>query len=146
MPLRFHLELSTLAPTTRFTNPFMQTPIDLMRIPTAIETGLVGLLLKEEFEGAEAVRAQASKSRVLVDDLGGVLVLRFQDAGLSPRADVRVRIPVEGVAQDADGVMIHALLHVVHGFLSEVEIFREDSAPILRMPPVAEFQLIVLGN
>lgn len=49
-------------------------------------------------------------------------------------AMVLQRVPVEAQSKDADGMDIHFLLHVVGGFLRELEIFREDSEPIKELP------------
>jgi hypothetical protein len=50
-------------------------------------------------------------------------------------------VPVEAVAPDSDGVPVHFLLHVVDGLAREVEVFREDSAPIRRLPVAAQLTL-----
>ncbi|MDP3541865.1 MAG: hypothetical protein Q8T11_05285 [Elusimicrobiota bacterium] len=49
-------------------------------------------------------------------------------------AAVLQRVPVEAESKDADGMGLHFLLHVVGGFLRELEIFREDSEPIKGLP------------
>jgi hypothetical protein len=46
--------------------------------------------------------------------------------------------------QDTDGVLIHVLLHVVDGFMNELEIFREDSGPILRSLSSDDMRLLAL--
>lgn len=53
-----------------------------------------------------------------------------------PKAEVKHRIPVEAVAEDSDGVKIHFLVHVVNGYLFELEVFREDSERILKIPDI----------
>jgi hypothetical protein len=40
------------------------------------------------------------------------------------------RIPVEAELEDGDGVTIHLLLHVLEGYLNELEVYRDDSAPV----------------
>ncbi|MCU1362893.1 MAG: hypothetical protein JWM55_721 [Acidimicrobiaceae bacterium] len=54
--------------------------------------------------------------------------LKFRING--PRAEVSRRIPVEAEIEDSDGVTIHVLLHVADGLIDELELYREDSAPI----------------
>jgi hypothetical protein len=44
---------------------------------------------------------------------------------------VRRRIPVEASYPDADGVVVHVLLHVIDGRLDELEVYREDSGSVL---------------
>jgi len=50
-------------------------------------------------------------------------------------AKVKHRIPVEAQGLDSDGITIHFLLHVVNGYISELEIYREDSKSIQCLPP-----------
>ncbi|HKI03790.1 MAG TPA: hypothetical protein VKK31_17550 [Thermoanaerobaculia bacterium] len=45
------------------------------------------------------------------------------------------RIPIEKHFKDSDGVMIHILLHVVEGLVSELEVFKGDSSRVKKMPP-----------
>ena len=52
------------------------------------------------------------------------------DRSSARAAPVRSRIPVEAGGVGADGKRLHVLLHVVDGFLSELEIFREDGKPV----------------
>jgi hypothetical protein len=59
-------------------------------------------------------------------------------------AHVVKRIPVEGEAEDKDGVAIHVLLHVVNGRPIELDIFKNDGSPVKEMPPASAFGLEVL--
>jgi hypothetical protein len=111
------------------------------REPTAEEEGLLALLLSAEFAGKEAIARQLGSAQVRVIDSEGSLALRVSS---SERADVKHRIPVEAEAHDRDGVMVHMLLHVVDGVVSELEIYKEDSSPILDLPPANEWHLIEL--
>jgi hypothetical protein len=45
---------------------------------------------------------------------------------------VKYRIPIEGSCPDTDGVVIHILLHVVNGYLNEIEIYKDDSSRVNR--------------
>jgi hypothetical protein len=47
---------------------------------------------------------------------------------------VKRRIPVEASYPDADGVIVHVLLHIIEGRLDELEVYREDSGRVL-VPP-----------
>jgi hypothetical protein len=66
-------------------------------------------------------------ARGRVIDADGSLELSVADV---PRADVVERIPVEAEAEDIDGVTFHVLLHVVDGYINELEIYRNDSLPV----------------
>ena len=83
-------------------------------------------LLSEEFPGNRALAAQLSQAQARRVDTDGGLELAVTG---SPAEVVR-RIPVEAEVDDSDGTTIHVLLHVVNGFLNELEFFREDGAPV----------------
>ena len=59
-------------------------------------------------------------------------------------AEVTRRIPVEAEAEDSDGVSIHFLLHVVDGVVHELEVYREDSGPVLHRPRPEQLRPLVL--
>ena len=102
--------------------------------PVERERQLIYRLVDTEFAGAVALRQQLARSEVYVQQYPGALILRFKTPAEAPRAEVLYRVPVEATAPDLDGIPIHVLLHVVDGLLHEVEIFREDSQPIQRVP------------
>jgi hypothetical protein len=56
------------------------------------------------------------------------------DPGDTIPAAVKRRIPVEASYPDADGVIVHVLLHIIEGRLDELEVYREDSGRVL-VPP-----------
>ena len=72
--------------------------------------------------------------------------LGFEHVKGHPQATVLKRIPVEASGKDQDGVQIHVLLHVLDGAAKELEIYKDDGSPILRMPNPREMQLLVLGE
>jgi Domain of unknown function (DUF6984) len=47
---------------------------------------------------------------------------------------VKVRVPTESEYVDADGVPVHVELHVVDGVMSELDIYKEDSSPVVDAP------------
>ena len=97
-------------------------------------------LLSEDFPGRDILREQAGHVLGRRIDADGSLALQpDRDA---PAADVVRRVPVEAELEDLDGVTIHVLLHVTNGRLNELELFRDDSAPIRR--PVGPDALRVL--
>lgn len=62
------------------------------------------------------------------------------------RANVTRRVPVEAVGEDSDGVKIHFLVHVIDGYISELEIYREDSKNILKMPEIRSLKVMSLDT
>lgn len=129
---------SMSARTIQSGRPMVREVTPAARNVSPIERQIIARLLNASFKGADALCAQMSQAAVRSNDYGGVLVLAFEVAKDAVPAEVSGRIPVEAQARDSDGVMIHMLLHVVDGFLREVEIFREDSQPIHQLPQISE--------
>lgn len=97
---------------------------------TDYENKLVDRLLSEGFDGRDAISAQVRASRVKQIDKEGSL--EFQVSGGSAVTS-GFRIPVEGWFEDTDGMLVHVLLHVVSGRISELEIYKDDGSPIVQM-------------
>lgn len=106
------------------------------RAMNAQERALVEKLLKRDFQGRDALRAQVESALVTWTEEKGPPVMVFTVDDQAPRAEVELRVPLEaeGVAEDEDGATIHLLLHVVDGFLRELELYREDGEPVKRIP------------
>lgn len=99
-------------------------------------------LLGVHFPGRDALRQQAAGAMGRRIDAEGSLELQpNQDA---PPAEVVRRIPVEAETDDLDGTPIHVLLHVVNGYMNELEVYREDSAKLARPINPEALRLIVL--
>ncbi|MFT4285360.1 MAG: hypothetical protein QM598_11065 [Protaetiibacter sp.] len=84
-----------------------------------------------DFQGAETLSRQLASIFVEPIDRDGSLHLRPVDP---VPVTVSRRIPVEAAYADADGVLVHVLLHVIDGVLDELEVYREDSGPVV-IPP-----------
>jgi len=97
------------------------------------ERELLEKLLDPEFPGRDQLREQLLSVAAQQVHEDGTLALRVLSG--QPAA-VKHRVPTEGSCPDADGVMIHVLLHVVSGMMDELEIFKEDGTDIVR-PPLA---------
>jgi hypothetical protein len=97
--------------------------------------------LSAEFPGKMALERQTANACVRSLDANGSLEFRRSD---EPDAEVVRRIPVEAECEDADDVTIHVLLHVVAGQIDELEVHREDSAPVRRVVSPDALRLLVL--
>lgn len=98
------------------------------RRPTGQEFALLTRLVGSSFEGASALARQLATTLVTTLDENGSLRLHPGD---TIPAVVSGRIPVEASYPDADGVVVHVLLHVIDGRLNELEVYREDSGRVL---------------
>ncbi|MCI0561256.1 MAG: hypothetical protein MN733_22445 [Nitrososphaera sp.] len=99
------------------------------------EIRLLEFLLTSPFSGRDELQRQVVSAKVSGEcSCGCPSIILSTEQSPADRAFVRGRIPIEAEGYDSDGVKIHFLLHVVEGYLSELEIFREDSRPILNLP------------
>lgn len=95
---------------------------------TAAEQAILARLLESSFPGAAELRHQAVQARV-VDEEDQTIDLEVPHT--LPPAPVNRRIPVEAFFEDSDRTVVHVLLHVVGGYLSELEVYKEDNSPVL---------------
>src|SRR5579884_3568998 len=112
---------------------------------TPKERGILEFLLSRPFPGRDQLWRQLLTARVSGDC--GCRSLRLSvDRRVTERAQVKRRIPIEAEGVDADGMKIHFLLHVVDGYMLELEIFREDSKPIIELPVASALELFSLDD
>ncbi|MBI3837747.1 MAG: hypothetical protein HY288_07410 [Planctomycetia bacterium] len=81
---------------------------------------------------------------ILVETIDSNGSLRFAVSS-DIEAPVTKRIPIEAQFLDTDGIWIHALLHVVHGRLTELEIYKDDSSNVIKAPNAADWEILLLG-
>ena len=113
----------------------------MFREPSSSEREIINRLREARFPGRDELAKQLGNCLVRIIDEDGSLEF---DIRADVKAPVSHRIPVEAMAQDVDGVMIHVLLHVVGGKAKELEVYKDDSSCPIKMPPASEFQLLVL--
>jgi hypothetical protein len=111
---------------------------------TRTENGLMQRLMVGEFPGKDQITRQLANCQARTIDEEGSLEIKVDRAAVA--APVKKRIPVEAEGVDADGVLIHMLLHTGEGFVKELEIYKEDGSAIRRMPHPEEFEVIVLPS
>jgi len=99
-------------------------------------------LLSADFPGERELVDQARGALAETLDADGSIALR--PAVDATAAQVVGRIPVEAEFEDLDGATVHVLLHVVRGFLNELEVYRDDLGPVQGGVRPASFRLIVL--
>jgi hypothetical protein len=119
----------------------MSEPTELFREPTDAERALISRLLEPSFQGRDEIRTILQSAQVRSIDEQGSLKFKSEVVG---KVNGVKPIPVEAEANDTDGLAIHVLLHMVHGRPDELEIYKDDSSAIQRLPPPEEFDLIVL--
>lgn len=101
---------------------------------------LLNRLLSSPFIGRDSLLRQVDQAELnWIWERGSPALLIRVDSD-AERADVQQRTPLEaeGIAKDVDDVTVHFVLHVVDGYLNEVEVFREDGSPLQRMPTLTD--------
>ncbi|HLJ84941.1 MAG TPA: hypothetical protein VKT51_12280 [Candidatus Eremiobacteraceae bacterium] len=114
----------------------------LQRNLTACERRILDALLSNSFPGSNELRQQLVDPGMSVTSLGEILRFDFHLPN-TPRANVEFQVPVEATSHDVDGIQINFALHVVHGRLSELEIYRIDGSPMECEPGIEKMKEIV---
>ena len=99
---------------------------------TQEEEVVLKLLLNKNFKGIDVLRQQISNIRVVgICGCGcRTIDLEIIHKGTLSQYKENKRVPVELELKDTDGCPIMVLLHVVEGYIAELEILRADSQPI----------------
>jgi len=108
---------------------------------SSYERKILDRLLEADFQGRNQILEQLNKCLVRTIDKEGSLEFHVQT---DLKTEVKRRIPIEGEVEDADEVMIHVLLHVVNGVLTELEFYKDNSSPIIAMLDPSRLRLIKL--
>lgn len=111
------------------------------RAPNEEEESVVAALLSLDFPARSMLKAQWATASVRTIDADGSLEVRVEEGLL---AEVEVRVPVEARLEDTDGVTVHVLLHVIDGYIREVEVYREDSGPVQAPLEASRLRVITL--
>jgi hypothetical protein len=100
--------------------------------PTDLQLQIVNRLLSEDFPGRDELRQQLQNIRVenldCEDKCPSFLIFPDQS---TPKSAVKIRIPVEGEITDQDGSRVEILLHVVDGYLNELEIVKYEETDFI---------------
>src|ERR1041385_4395678 len=89
------------------------------------------LLLSASFPGKEELHMQIDSAKFEIIDKNGSLKI-------VPRSFIKAplekTIPVEAWANDQDGILIQVMLFASFGFANMLEVLREDSEPVIKLP------------
>jgi hypothetical protein len=112
------------------------------RPATEAERGILDRLLDAEFPGSEEIRRQLQECLVKTVDENGSLALYPDDPCKVAVAD---SIPVWGEVRDEDGATVFVRLHVIEGWVKELEITGEDGSRVIRPPEADRLTVHHLG-
>ena len=109
---------------------------------TRREHDILNRLLAEPFHGRDELRAQIATSRVkTIEEYGDNYGSIEFEVTSGPMADVDSRVPIGAMGLDSDGVPIDYILHVVDGFVKELEVVKADGSPISTLPSVSDLEV-----
>src|SRR5437868_1942648 len=107
------------------------------------ERRMLETLVSLPFPAAEALWLQLDHSKVSEEyPEGDPTVIFVVDREAVPAAMVERRVPVEAEGTDDDGMPILVLLHVIDGYVWELELFRGDGGLIRRLPEPESLTLL----
>jgi hypothetical protein len=108
------------------------------------EQQILDKLLSPEFPGKAKLAIQAKGCLATpLDDDGGI---KLRPAcSLPPALEIKSRVPTEGEFPDSDGIVVHVLLHVIDGFIDELEIYKEDGSEIRCLEAVRDMDVFAPG-
>jgi hypothetical protein len=101
---------------------------------TEYEKRVANALLHVSFPGSEVFRKQfehATARLMTTNDNYGSIVVTTNS--LEP-ANIGRRVPVTALTRDEAGGPVEILLHVVNGFIHELEFVRLDGKPMVGLP------------
>lgn len=102
------------------------------------ERALLARLLEFPFPGSEGVAEQLRDSLARPIDDNGSLDFLVQTG---TKVSVHNTVPVEAEGEDLDGTTIHVMLHVIEGTARGVEVYKEDSSRVIKMPEPSKLRL-----
>lgn len=119
----------------------MSTPAGAYRPLTDWEKRVVLRLLEPAFPGRDALLAQVEDLVARPIDENGSL--EFQRLA-PPKNPPHSLIPTEGEALDVDSTAIHYLMFSLDGNLDMLEVYKDDSSPVVRHPDPKEIKVVIL--
>jgi hypothetical protein len=100
------------------------------------EIAVLRLLLSRPFVGHDELEMQLASVRV-TEELGAGEILNLVVVPDVHQARQTERVPSTAWGKDADGEPIEVLLHVIDGYIAELEFVRYAPGPVIS-PPAAE--------
>lgn len=101
----------------------------MYRNPYKNELYWIEKILEVEFKGKQILLRQVSKAKVFLEQGYDFISLKFQTEE-TEKYPYAVRVPVEMRAFQKDSAPVVFLLHIVNGFIDELELITADSSKI----------------
>lgn len=95
-----------------------------------MEKAWLEAMLSVDFLGKEIILMQLDNAQILREYNVGYISLKVNVNKNIQQFPYQVRVPLEMRVKGRSGIPIVFLLHVIDGFVDELEIFNADSSPI----------------
>lgn len=112
------------------TNQHLQVWYEHEREFTPEEKLWLQKLMNFDFKGKDAIIKQLQSSKVIGQCACGCKTINIRVDHAIEQYPYSIRVPVEMTAIQSDGIPIVFLLHVLNGYIAELEIFKADSSPV----------------
>lgn len=97
---------------------------------TETEEKWLQMLFEPQFAGKGILMSQLREAGISRERLPGGIFLKFKVHSDAERFPYGVRVPVEMIARQKEGGPVDFLMHVVGGFVDELEVYKTDSSNI----------------
>lgn len=85
-------------------------------------------LLSVNFKGKDILKNQIADSNIIFDNFLSCISIKFINNSTTEKFPFNVRVPVAMTAYQKNSAPIIFYLHVIDGFINELEVFSADSA------------------
>lgn len=100
-------------------------------------------MLSKNFSGNEIILKQLNSAQVTRKYNTGYFSIKTNTDKRLPQFPFEIRVPVEMRVFGKDKVPIVFLLHVVNGYVDELEIFNADSSPLSKDIQIENAEVII---
>jgi hypothetical protein len=113
-----------------------------MRAPIPEERAILEFLLAKRFPGRDQLLAQLDQVLVTGSSCGcGCDSVGLAVSRSAPAATVSERVPTDAFGRDPSGVQVGVLLHVIDGYMAELEFYSTTDASGFGRPTLDSMRL-----
>lgn len=107
------------------------------------EKQVIKKMCSVDFQGREIILEQFETAKVSGQCTCGCKSILIEVDHNCQKYMYPLRVPIEMYSNDKDGVPIIYLLHVINGYINELEIFRADSFPMCDVSSLNNANIVI---
>ena len=104
------------------------------RMITDRERAVLAFMITRLISGYDELLGQLAAACVTMECRHCASIILTVDQAVTQPSPFAVRVPMMAESKDTDGMSCQLLLHIVEGYLDELEIWRGDPGPIRALP------------